>query len=57
MSSHVQLNVFKRVHNTITAMSSHGKLNVFTGVHDTSNGMSSHGKIMFLQWVMTLVLQ
>jgi hypothetical protein len=57
MSSHVQLNVFKRVHYTITAMSSHGKLNVFTGVHDTSNGMSSHGKIMFLQWVITLVLQ
>jgi hypothetical protein len=37
-------------------MTSHGKLNTFKGGHDTSTAMSSHGKLMFLQIVMSLVL-
>jgi hypothetical protein len=57
MSSHVKLNVFTGGHGTSTSMSSHGQLNVFTGGHDNNTGMSSQGKIMFLQVVMTLVLQ
>jgi hypothetical protein len=57
MSSHGKLKVFTGGHDSSTAMSSLGQLSVFTGGHDTSTGMRSHGKLMFLQGVMTLVLQ
>jgi hypothetical protein len=57
LSSHGKLNVFTGCHDTSTAISSHGQLNVFTGGHHIITGMSSKVIIIFLQVVMSLVLQ